>query len=72
MITKYSKNGSETVYNDDEWNFIENLPENCKHNILRGLATPYDYGYIGECLGMWEATPEEQEEIDDILAELGF
>lgn len=25
-----------------------------------------------ECLGMWETTPEEQEEIDDILTELGL
>lgn len=45
MTIKRINQGFETIYDDDEWDFIETLPENCKRNILRGLATPYDYGF---------------------------
>lgn len=33
-------------YTDKEWDFIESLPKECRLNIIRGIATPYDYGYI--------------------------
>lgn len=32
-------------YTVEEWDFIETLSEIAQRNIIRGLATPYDYGY---------------------------
>lgn len=42
------------TYDDDEWDFVETLPEDCIRNIKRGLLTPYDYGF--------RRTKPEQEE----------
>lgn len=33
-------------YSAKEWDFIESLPKEQQLKIIRGMATPYDYGYI--------------------------
>lgn len=36
---------STTTYNEEEWAFIDTLPQIAQNYIMRGLATPYTYGY---------------------------
>ena len=33
-------------YSAKEWDFIGFLPKEQQLKIIRGMATPYDYGYI--------------------------
>ena len=49
IATTYSDNRKKVhsiiEYDEDECAFIENLPPQAQRNILRGMCTPYDYGY---------------------------
>lgn len=43
MTITHDNHSSTITYNDEEWEFIDSLPEHIRRKIYMGLLTPYDF-----------------------------